>query len=133
MLTCIVLCFGACSKRMAPVTTPGPNSPITVTVNFVKNDDSPVKLERLDGTTVTMEHGSAAYVSTPIATDDAAIRGVCRLERIPPGKYEFNISRLKLRTPITIPTQNRGSAIIQITFGRALSIRVMSESEANKE
>jgi len=114
------------SRKVVAIGPSDANSPKTVTCTFVKTEDSPIRLDRLDGFSAILEAAGAEYISTPIATDEEGMRGVCRWAKVPPGKYKLNLSRLGISQSVTIPAQNGRSVTIEFTFsqGGRLTVRI---------
>jgi hypothetical protein len=113
----LFLSINAFSQTVVPIAPPGPNSPKTVTIRFVRTEDSVVKLDRLDGFNVVLEKDGAKYTSKPIAVLDT--EGFCTIANVPPGEYKLSVQRLGLKASITIPAQDAKSVSLDFTFTRS--------------
>jgi len=101
-------------------------APKATTVSFIKKSGSTVEFERLDGFNAVLVGAGGTFTSTPISTDEAAVRGSCKFPNpIPPGDYTFNLSRIGLTRAITIEKKAVTSMTVTLTFsGKGLDIEV---------
>jgi len=96
------------------------NSPKALSINFVKEAGSTVKLDRLDGFNATLTGTNGNFNSTAIDTDEAGIRGSCKFTTpIPPGEYTLNLSRLKVSQPITVQKKAVSAFTVILTFTKS--------------
>jgi ABC-type amino acid transport substrate-binding protein len=93
------------------------NSPKALTVYFIKEAGSTVKLDRLDGFNATLTGTNGNFNSTPITTDDAGVKGNCKFTTpIPPGEYKFNLTRVGVSQTITIERKAVTSYTVTLMF-----------------
>jgi ABC-type amino acid transport substrate-binding protein len=95
-------------------------SPKALSISFVKEAGSTVKLDRLDGFNATLTGANGSFNSTPIDTDEAGVKGSCRFTTpIPPGDYTLNLSRLKVSQPITVQKKAVTAFTVILTFTKS--------------
>lgn len=98
-------------------------SPKALSISFVREAGSTVKLDRLDGFNATLTGTNGNFNSTAIDTDEAGLRGSCKFTTpIPPGEYTLNLSRLKVSQPITVQKKAVTAFTVILTFTKSGSL-----------
>lgn len=95
-------------------------APKTLSVNLIKEAGSTIRLDRLEGFNAVISGAGGNFTSSPITADEAGMRGSCRFSTpIPPGEYNFVLSRLKVSQPITIEKKAVTAMTMTLTFTRS--------------
>lgn len=91
-------------------------APKNLAVRFVKAPGSTVKLERLDGFSVTLTGPNGTFKSAPILTDDANATGKTTFPKpIPPGDYKLILERLNASAQVAIAKTTATSLTLTVT------------------
>ena len=92
-------------------------APKSITVNFVKEAGNTTRMDRLDGFDAQLTGAGGSFKSTPISTDDAAVRGSCKFPApIPPGEYTFSLPRIEAKATLTVEKKAVTSMTLVVTF-----------------
>jgi glutamine transport system substrate-binding protein len=92
-------------------------APKSIAVSLVKEAGNPTRLDRLEGFDIQLSGPGGSFKSSAITVDDASVRGTCRFPTpIPAGDYALVISRISLKTQLTIEKKPVTAMTLVITF-----------------
>jgi polar amino acid transport system substrate-binding protein len=89
----------------------------SITVSFIKEAGNATRMDRLDGFDALLTGAGGSFKSTPIITDEAAVRGSCRFTvPIPPGEYKFSLPRIGASATLTVEKKPVTAMTLVVTF-----------------